>query len=65
MESAAIIVFVGLLIFLSHLFTSIFERKKIPDVLLLMIIGLLLGPIFGLVTPADVGIVGPMFTTIT
>ncbi len=65
MESAAIIVFVGLLIFLSHLFTSIFERKRIPDVLLLMIIGLLLGPILGLVSPADFGIAGPMFTTIT
>jgi NhaP-type Na+/H+ or K+/H+ antiporter len=65
MESAAIIVFVGLIVFVSHLFTGIFERKRIPDVLLLMIIGVLLGPIFGLISPDDFGIAGPMFTTIT
>ncbi|NLH55403.1 MAG: sodium:proton antiporter, partial [Rikenellaceae bacterium] len=50
MENAIIIVFVGLLVFASHVFTGIFERKRIPDVLLLMLIGLLLGPIFGLIT---------------
>ncbi|HDP55602.1 MAG TPA: sodium:proton exchanger, partial [Bacteroidetes bacterium] len=65
MESAGIIVFVGLIVFVSHLFTGIFERKRIPDVLLLMLIGLLLGPIFGVVTPDDFGIAGPMFTTTT
>ena len=65
MENAIIIVFVGLLVFASHVFTGIFERKRIPDVLLLMLIGLLLGPIFGLITPSDFGIAGPMFTTIT
>ncbi|PKP39188.1 MAG: sodium:proton exchanger [Bacteroidetes bacterium HGW-Bacteroidetes-15] len=65
MESAAIIVFVGLIVFASHLFTGIFERKRIPDVLLLMIIGLILGPILGLISPDDFGIAGPMFTTIT
>lgn len=65
MESAGIIVFVGLIVFVSHLFTGIFERKRIPDVLLLMIIGLFLGPIFGLISPDDFGIAGPMFTTIT
>ncbi|MDD2278898.1 MAG: cation:proton antiporter [Bacteroidales bacterium] len=65
MENAGIIVFVGLIVFISHLFTGIFERKRIPDVLLLMIVGLLLGPIFGLITPEDFGVAGPMFTTIT
>ncbi|HPF93513.1 MAG TPA: cation:proton antiporter [Tenuifilaceae bacterium] len=65
MESAGIIVFVGLIVFVSHLFTGIFERKRIPDVLLLMVIGLLLGPIFGVISPDDFGIAGPMFTTIT
>ncbi|MDD2196665.1 MAG: cation:proton antiporter [Bacteroidales bacterium] len=65
MENAGVIVFVGLIVFVSHLFTGIFERKRIPDVLLLMLIGLLLGPIFGIITPEDFGIAGPMFTTIT
>jgi potassium/hydrogen antiporter len=65
MENAGIIVFVGLIIFVSHLFTGIFEKKRIPDVLLLMMIGLLMGPLLGLITPNDFGIAGSMFTTIT
>lgn len=65
MSIAPIIVFVGALIFLAHLFAGIFSRTKIPDVLLLFMIGLFLGPVFGIVTPADFGVVGPVFTTIT
>lgn len=65
MDNALIIVFVGLIVFVSHLFTGIFERKRIPDVLLLMIIGLILGPVLRVVSPDDFGIAGPMFTTIT
>ena len=65
MTIAPIIIFVGALIFLAHLFAGIFSRTKIPDVLLLFIIGLFLGPLLGLVTPADFGVVGPVFTTIT
>ncbi|MFO8021982.1 MAG: hypothetical protein R6U65_05920, partial [Perlabentimonas sp.] len=65
MENAFVIVFVGLIVFLSHLFTGIFQRKRIPDVLLLMIVGLVMGPLLGLVSPADFGVAGPVFTTIT
>ncbi len=65
MSIAPVIVFVGALIFLAHLFAGIFSRTKIPDVLLLFMIGLFLGPVLGIVTPADFGVVGPVFTTIT
>jgi len=65
MEIALIIVIIGALIFLSHLFAGIFSRTKIPDVLLLIIIGLCLGPFFGVVNPQHFGVVGPVFTTIT
>ncbi|MCC7467344.1 MAG: cation:proton antiporter, partial [Saprospiraceae bacterium] len=40
-------------------------RTKIPDVLWLFLIGLILGPVCGFVTPAKFGAVGPVFTTIT
>ena len=59
------IVFIGLLIFAAHLFTEIFSRKRIPDVLLLMIIGLVVGPILHWVRPEALGSVGSIFTTIT
>lgn len=65
MDAASLVIFIGLLIFVSHLFTGIFERRGIPDVLLLMIIGIVVGPVFGFVTPESFGIVTGIFTTIT
>ncbi|MCJ7606114.1 MAG: cation:proton antiporter [Dehalococcoidales bacterium] len=66
LESVAqIIAFVGILVFVAHLFTGIFSRTRIPDVLLLIIIGICVGPLLGLASPAQFGAVGPVFTTIT
>ena len=65
MDAAQFVIFVGLLIFVSHLFAGIFEKKGIPDVLMLMIIGIIIGPVFHLVTPESFGIVTGLFTTIT
>lgn len=64
-NTGLVIAFIGLLIFAAHLFTEIFSRKRIPDVLLLMFIGLGIGPILGLVSPSDLGPVASVFTTIT
>ena len=63
-QKALIILFVGLLIFGAHAFVALFKKTKIPDVLLLIIIGLLLGPIFKIVSPLDFGKVGPIFSAI-
>ncbi|MDR2907175.1 MAG: cation:proton antiporter [Bacteroidales bacterium] len=59
------LVFLGLMVFLAHLFAAFYRKRMVPDVLMLMIIGLIIGPIFGLVTPGDFGGFGPVFTTIT
>lgn len=64
-NSGLIIAIIGLLIFAAHLFTEIFSRTRIPDVLLLMVIGLIIGPLFGWVKPEDLGSVASVFTTIT
>ena len=64
-NTGLVIAFIGLLIFAAHLFTEIFSRKRIPDVLLLMVIGLIIGPVFHLVKPEDLGSVASVFTTIT
>ena len=58
-------IFLGLLIFLAHLFSFIFSKKRVPDVLLLMVIGVLIGPILGLLSPDDLGIVGSVFASLT
>lgn len=65
MPTALIIVFVGCIIFMSHWFSALFARTKIPDVLWLFTIGILLGPVYGVVQTDDFGAVGPVFTTIT
>jgi cell volume regulation protein A len=65
MNVAANILVVGALIFGAHLFTGIFSRTRVPDVLLLTIIGIVLGPVLHLVTPANFGSIGPVFATVT
>src|SRR6185437_14274818 len=65
MHVATNILVVGALVFVAHAFTGIFSRTRVPDVLLLTIIGILLGPVFHLVTPANFGAVGPVFAAIT
>jgi potassium/hydrogen antiporter len=65
LQTAVAMLFVGLLIFLAHLFAGLFARTRVPDVLWLFAIGLALGPVLGIVTPGSFGIAGPVFTTVT
>jgi len=58
-------IFFGLLIFLAHVFNAWFSRRRIPDVLLLMVIGLAVGPATGLVSAADFDNVGPFLGGLT
>ena len=65
METISTFVFsVGLIIFFAHFFTALFERTRIPDVLPLISIGLLVGPIFGFLAPEDFGFVGPLLSAV-
>ena len=62
---ALIIAVVGGLIFLAHLFLHIFNRTRVPDVLLLIVVGIILGPASNLVPTESFGLVGPVFVTVT
>ena len=64
-KTGLIIAIIGLLIFSAHLFTSIFSKKRIPDVLFLIVIGLVIGPITHWVNPDSLGVVGGIFSAIT
>ena len=59
------IAIIGLLIFTAHLFSEIFSRKRIPDVLFLIIIGRLIGPVFHWLPPESLGNAGSLFSGIT
>ncbi len=63
-SSAGVIALVGLLVFLAHLFTALFSRTKLPDVLMLILVGLLLGPVTGVILPEHFGAIGPVISTI-
>ena len=64
-DAALVIGLVGVLIFAAHLFEVIFRHTRIPDVLPLVVIGLILGPLLGIATPTSFGAVGPIFTVVT
>ena len=65
MDIALIVLLLGALVFLGHFFDTLFNIFKIPDLLFLMIIGLICGPLLGLITPEQFGFVGPIFAVIT
>ncbi len=58
------ILLVGLLIFFAHFLTKFFEKTRIPDVLMLVLIGIILGPLFNLITLDSLGKVGNIFSVI-
>lgn len=58
------ILVIGLMVFFAHFLSLQFSRTNIPDVLVLMLIGILLGPVLGIVSPEDFGKVGSLLATI-
>lgn len=58
------ILIIGLMVFLAHFLSMQFRRTNIPDVLVLMLVGIVIGPLMGVVVPADFGKVGSLIATI-
>ncbi len=61
---AVVIVGAGLLFFLGHALSWFFLKTKIPDLLILVCLGFIMGPIMGWVTPQDLGKVGAFLSTL-
>ncbi|MDP4028597.1 MAG: cation:proton antiporter [Gallionella sp.] len=55
---------IGLMVFFAHFLSVQFRKTNIPDVLVLMLLGILLGPLLGIVTPQDFGKIGSVIATI-
>lgn len=58
-------IILGLLIFTAHLFSAIFSKRRIPDVLLLMLIGIVVGPVLHLISAEQLNSIGPTFSSLT
>lgn len=61
---ASTILLLGLLYFVAHFLSNTFDRSRIPDVLVLIIIGIFAGPVFGWTSPESFGNVGRVLTTV-
>ena len=65
MEPALFILTSGTLVFLAHLFAVIFSKKRIPDVLMLVFIGIIIGPIFKIIDADKLSTIGNIFGQLT
>lgn len=65
MKTAVIVIVLGAIIFCAHLFNGLFRYTKVPNALLFLLVGIVVGPILGIVRPEHFGEVGPIFTTVT
>jgi len=65
MEVTIAVLFIGLVIFFAHLFAVLYAKTRIPDVLLLFLVGFLFGPILDVIRPSHFGAIGQVFSTIT
>jgi cell volume regulation protein A len=63
-ELAPVIIFVGVLVFAAHFFVFAFERTRVPDILFLIAIGIVVGPVLNIVQTQDFGKLGGVFTTV-
>ena len=61
---AIAILLIGLIFFVAHGFSLVFERISVPDVLMLTLVGIVLGPFLGLIRPEDFGDVGRVMATV-
>jgi len=62
---ASLFISIGVLIFCAHIFSAIFSKRRVPDVLFLVGIGIVIGPVLGLVTRDMIGDMGSLFASIT
>ena len=64
-EIGLVIAVIGLLIFAAHLFSAIFSKRRIPDVLFLILIGLIIGPLTHIVDSEKLTLLGSILSAIT
>lgn len=65
MEVSISLVVIGALILCAYILNGLFDKLRIPNALFLLVIGLLLGPIFGIISPQDFGKTGSVFVNVT
>lgn len=65
MNQSYVVISIGLIIFISYIFSKFFEKTKIPDVLPLFLIGIYLGPISGIISRVSINESAQIFAILT
>lgn len=60
----AVLALVGLIIFVGYLATLGFQRFRTPDILFLILLGVLIGPVLGLLSVDDLRAIAPIVSTL-
>jgi NhaP-type Na+/H+ or K+/H+ antiporter len=55
----------GLFVFLAHFLDALFEKTRIPDILFLILLGVVVGSGLEWIRPEDFGLAGSLLGTIT
>ena len=58
------VISLSLIFFLGHALKWVFIHTKVPDLLILILLGFLIGPVFGVVETSAFGKVGPLLSTV-
>ena len=61
---ATAVLALGIVLFSASLFTAVFRRTQVPDVLSLILLGILAGPVFGFISVDDFGKVGGVMSSV-
>ena len=64
MEVSIILVILGVLLFFGHFLEQISEKTSIPDILGLVLLGILARPVFKLIDPSVFGVYGSLLSTL-
>lgn len=59
-----VIFILGIIYFAAHFLAMLFQKTRVPDVLILMVLGIVAGPVLQLVHPEDFGQAGQVMVTI-
>ncbi|MCP5046839.1 MAG: hypothetical protein GY940_06685 [bacterium] len=65
METNQILLLISLIVFLGYLAEWLFKKIHIPDTLLLILVGFIIGPVLEFTGPVDLAPLAPLFTTFT
>jgi cell volume regulation protein A len=64
MTTAAVLAFIGILVLIGFLADYLFRKTNFPDILILLALGYLIGPVLNIVNPSDIASVSEIIATL-